>query len=299
MLDWGLAKVVGQPDDDEPGGARARDLALRRGRDHADPRPGRHARLHGPRTGRGRSDLDRYPDRRLRPGCDPVRDPDRSAPGFRDDPRRSLPQDPGGNPAQGARGRAHGPPALEAICAKATRARPAPPLPAVRGPGRGRPPLAARRAGLGLSRSDRRPDHAMGPASPHPGDDPGRAPGDRCRRPDGRRRADRPRARPDRGAAERSRTSSGRSPRPAGDRHRQRRARPAQPPAGPGCRRRPARPRSATSSSPRSPRWSPCASDCWRRPARATSSSWCSRATTRRCAGERSGRRSAWPISRR
>ncbi len=52
VLDWGLAKMVGQADPDGNRPARAAHLAFRRGRDQGDGWPGRHARLHGAGTGR-------------------------------------------------------------------------------------------------------------------------------------------------------------------------------------------------------------------------------------------------------
>ena len=63
------------------------------------------------------------------------------------------------------------PRALEAICCKAMALEPGESLPACGRPCRGCPPLARGRAGLGPSRSDGRSSDALGPASPYAGHD--------------------------------------------------------------------------------------------------------------------------------
>ena len=81
VLDWGLAKVVGQPDDDEPKPASPASRFPPR------PRPSRRwVRSARPPTwppsrSKPATTLIDTPHRRLRAGCDPVRDPDRASAG--------------------------------------------------------------------------------------------------------------------------------------------------------------------------------------------------------------------------
>ena len=82
VLDWGLAKVVAQPDLNPEETQEPRISVSLMPRRH-DPRPARYARLHGSRAGRGRAEPGRYPDRRLWTRRNPVRGPHRSASGFR------------------------------------------------------------------------------------------------------------------------------------------------------------------------------------------------------------------------
>ena len=90
------------------------------------------------------------------------------------------------------------PRALEAVCCQGDGTRPEQSLPPRGRPRRGRPPLDRRRTGLGASRSARGSRLALGPASPHAGDEPGGSARDRRDRPVGRRCAHRARARPHR-----------------------------------------------------------------------------------------------------
>ena len=107
VLDWGLAKIVGE--------ARQPNPRNRRSRASRFPSEANATETQGqigtpaymaPGTGRGPAWRGRYPDRRLWPGRHPLRDPDRTSSGVRLIGRRSLSQDPGRQPAQGAGSRA-------------------------------------------------------------------------------------------------------------------------------------------------------------------------------------------------
>ena len=79
VLDWGLAKMVDRPDEDEgprkpvPSPTRPRPMRPARASISARPRTWHRSRPRAPRP-------DRRPDRHLRPGLDFVRDPDRPSP---------------------------------------------------------------------------------------------------------------------------------------------------------------------------------------------------------------------------
>jgi hypothetical protein len=83
VLDWGLAKVVGQADEAAPRVARAQHLGFGRRGVRLDPGPDRHTRLHGTRAGRGAARHRRIPDRRLRPGRNSLRGLDGKSAGVR------------------------------------------------------------------------------------------------------------------------------------------------------------------------------------------------------------------------
>ena len=89
VMDWGLAKVLpegGVADEAKPAPERRRRSSRRRAaarpaaasESQAGQRTG-HAVLHGPRAGTGRGRAGGRASRRLRPGGDPLRDPDRPA----------------------------------------------------------------------------------------------------------------------------------------------------------------------------------------------------------------------------
>ena len=98
VMDWGLAKVLSQGGIAEEAIAQAvpgdgdHDGAKRSGRDRGRVTGGQHPgypRVHGSRAGQGRGGADRRARRRIRPGGDPLRDPDRPAALYRLDPRGS------------------------------------------------------------------------------------------------------------------------------------------------------------------------------------------------------------------
>ncbi len=147
-------------------------------------------------------------------------------------------------------------------------------------PCRGRAPMDRRRTGLGPSRSTRRSSLALGPAPSHAGDQSGGSSRDRGDRPVDRCGAHRPRARPHRS--------------PAHDRQQQRRRAPCTTCASPrmpptGCWER-----LPTSIWPISLKWSRCDSGCSRRPEQDTSNSWSRREMIRWFAGAPCGHRCVW-----
>ena len=265
VLDWGLAKVVGQPDADRPEAREPRISVSAEAEATQDPGPARHARLHGPGTGRCASPAWSIPGPTSTAwaailfeiltgssaGCREQRSAKSSARSSRETCRR-----------------------------RASSSRP------FRGRSR---PFAPRRWRMTASNRYRRPEDlaedvrrwlvdepvsvyhdplarpavALEPAASHAGRQPGRPPGDRRDRPVGRRRARRPRAShrtEDRRDSARSRDNRAerRSPSPT-------RRRPC---TTSGWLRMPPMACSARwpmSILPIFPRWSPCASGFWRR----------------------------------
>ena len=172
LVDWGLAKVVGRPEEARAiGGGRDSHPGVggqRAGQD-AHGLGSRHAGVHEPRTG-GRAMGHRRPGvRRLRAGGGALHGPDRAAAARERQLAGDAAKDPAGGLPPAPAGQPRGPPGVGGGLFEGDGAEAEGSVCVRGGPGRGRGALAGRRAGDRVPRAPGRPGPAVGEAAPDPG----------------------------------------------------------------------------------------------------------------------------------